>query len=265
MLIPLVISGCCGRMGLRIASLALADGGFKIVGALEHAGHLQLGRDLSAALGGEPLGMAVTDLAEKAIRAGRVVIEFTTPEATVTHAELAQRAGAGMVIGTTGLTPSQRDQIEAAARKIPIVFSPNMSVGVNVLFELAELAARRLDAGYDIEIVEAHHKAKKDAPSGTAKRLAESVASGRDAAAHTIPVHAVRAGDIVGDHTVIFAGPCERLELTHRAHSRDAFAVGALRAARFVHGRRPGLYTMAEVLRGEGGKMAVPKSDSPKK
>ena len=249
MAIPLVISGCCGRMGLRIAALALADHGVRIAGALEHTGHPQLGRDLSAVLGCPALGVTITDQAQKAITKGRVVIEFTTPEATLAHLALAERAGAGMVIGTTGLDSAQRDRIAAASRRIPVVFSPNMSLGVNLLFELVELAARQLDPSYDIEIVEAHHRMKKDAPSGTAKRLAEAAAEGRATAVERIPVHAIRAGEIVGDHTVIFAGPSERLELVHRAQSRDAFAAGALRAARFAHSRVPGLYTMSDVLK----------------
>ena len=153
------------------------------------------------------------------------------------------------MIGTTGLTDAQRAEIIQAAKTVPIVLSPNMSVGVTLLFELAQIASQRLGGAYDVEVVEAHHKAKLDSPSGTAKRLAEVVAEGRRQPTETIPVHAIRAGDVVGDHTVIFAGPSERLELTHRAQSRDVFALGALRAAQFVVTQRPGLYDMRDVLK----------------
>jgi len=155
-----------------------------------------------------------------------------------------------MVIGTTGLSDAQRETIRLVSATIPIVLSPNMSLGVNVLFELAQAAAHRLGPGYDVQIVESHHRHKPDAPSGTAKRLAEVLASARHHLPAAIPVHAIRAGDIVGDHTVIFAGPSERMELTHRAHSREVFAQGALRAARFVVGKPPGLYDMSHVLTG---------------
>jgi len=147
------------------------------------------------------------------------------------------------------LSDAERAAIAEAAKEIPVVLSPNMSVGVNLLFELAELAAQRLGRGYDIEIVEAHHRAKKDAPSGTAKRLAEVLAASRRQPTSQIPVHAIRAGDIVGDHTVVLAGPSERLELTHQAQSRDVFAQGALKAAAFVRSQKPGLYDMSHVLK----------------
>ena len=165
------------------------------------------------------------------------------------HLSVAQRLRKAMVIGTTGLTAAQQAQIASAAQMIPVLYSPNMSVGVNLLFDLAGETAQRLGPEYQIEIIEAHHRGKKDAPSGTAKRLAEVVATARRQPVSQIPVHAVRAGDVVGDHTLFIAGPGERLELTHRAHSRDTFAQGALRAARFLAGRRqPGLCSMRDVL-----------------
>ena len=253
MTIKLVISGCCGRMGSRIASLGLRDTGFTVAGAIESAGHQAVGHDLGSRLSqGSPIGVPITDDAKAAINAGDVLIEFTGPEATIEHVRLAAQLKKPAVIGTTGLTDAQRAEIVQAAKTIPIVLSPNMSVGVTLLFELAQLAAQRLGSAYDIEIVEAHHKAKLDSPSGTAKRLAEVVAEGRRQPIEKIPVHAIRAGDIVGDHTVVFAGPSERLELTHRAQSRDVFAQGALRAARFLAGRPPAkLYDMRDVLRVE--------------
>lgn len=250
MAIRLVISGCSGLMGSRIAALAAADAAFAVAGALEAPGHRAVGHDVGALIGGKPLGVQVTDHAKQALAAGDVLIEFTHPEATLQHLEAARAARKPMVIGTTGLTDAQRAAVTQAARDIAIVFSPNMSLGVNVLFELAQAAARQLGPSYDVEIVEAHHRTKKDAPSGTAKRLMEAVADGRNQQPDQIPVHAIRAGDIVGDHTVVFAGPSERLELTHRAQSRDVFAQGALEAARFVVTQSPGLYDMSHVLKG---------------
>ena len=212
-------------------------------------GFVAIGRDLGTVLGRpDPLGIPVSDDSNTILRRGDVLIEFTKPQVTVKHARLAQRLRKAMVIGTTGLTEAQRATLKAASRTIPIVVSPNMSVGVNVLFELAKTAAQRLGPAYDVEVVESHHRHKKDAPSGTAKRLAEVLASARTQAASAIPVHAIRAGDIVGDHTVILAGPSERLELTHRAHGREVFAQGALKAARFVVRKKPGLYDMTDVL-----------------
>ena len=248
MAIKLVIAGCCGRMGRSIAALALQDGAFAIGAALEAAGHEALGRDLGLALG-QPTDAGVTVVADarSAIAQGDVVVEFTAPDVTVAHVQLARELRKPMVIGTTGLSDAQMETVRLASGAIPVVLSPNMSLGVNVLFELARIAAERLP-GYDVEVVESHHRQKKDAPSGTAKRLVEVLASARKALPGTIPVHAVRAGDIVGDHTVILAGPSERLELTHRAHAREVFARGALRAARFVIGKKPGLYDMSHVL-----------------
>ena len=249
--VRLVISGCCGRMGARIATLAHADRAFAIVGALEHAGHACLGRDVGECLGFGRTGVHITDRAETVLSAGCVLIEFTSPDATIEHLAVAQRRNAAMVIGTTGLTDTQQRKIVAAAKRIPIVAAPNMSVGVNLLFELAAQAAGRLGPEYQTEIIEAHHRAKQDAPSGTAKRLAAVVADARRQPVARIPVHAIRAGDIVGDHTLLIAGPGERLELTHRAHSRDTFARGALRAAAFVAAqKKPRLFSMRDVLQG---------------
>ena len=235
-------------MGSSIAALALSDSVFTVAGAIESAGHPSLGQDVGTLVGTKALGVRLTDDAASAIRAGEVVIEFTQPQATLEHLKLAVQAKKPMVIGTTGFSESERSAIAEAAKTIPIVFSPNMSVGVNVLFELVQTAAKRLGLTYDVEVVEAHHRMKKDAPSGTAKRLAEVLASSRQQPVEKIPVHAIRAGDIVGDHTVIFAGTAERVELTHRAQGRDVFAQGALKAAQFIRGQRPGLYDMSHVL-----------------
>ena len=237
-------------MGRGIATLALADSAFAVGAALEASGHEAIGHDYGSVLGrSENLNVPVADDPKQAIARGDVLVEFSVPSVTVEHVQLAQQLGKPMVIGTTGLSETQLGALRSAAKVIPIVFSPNMSVGVNVLFELAQAAAQRLGTSFDVEVVESHHRQKKDAPSGTAKRLADVLASARKQPSASVPVHAIRAGDIVGDHTVIFAGPSERLELTHRAHSREAFAQGCLRAAQFVVRQKPGLYDMSHVLR----------------
>ena len=250
MAIKLVISGCCGRMGQVVARCALQDSRFTIAAALEADGHEAIGRDYGTVVGqSRPLGVKVVADAKAALRDADVVIEFTLPEATVAHVRVAQTLRKPMVIGTTGLSAAQQAILTAASEAIPILISPNMSLGVNVLFELAQLAAERLGTNYDVEVVESHHRYKKDAPSGTAKRLVEVLESVRRAPKGSLPVHAIRAGDIVGDHTVVFAGASERLELTHRAQSREVFAQGALRAAQFVVTQPPGLYDMSHVLK----------------
>jgi 4-hydroxy-tetrahydrodipicolinate reductase len=190
----------------------------------------------------------VSDQADEAIGRGDVLIEFTVPHVTVAHAQLCKKLMRPIVIGTTGLSEAELATIRDASKIIPVLLSPNMSVGVNVLFELAQIAAKRLGMLYDVEVIEGHHRTKKDSPSGTAKRLVDVLAEVRQQPGAAIPVHAIRAGDIVGDHTVILAGPSERLELTHRAQSRDVFAQGALRAAAFLTSQPPGWYDMTHVL-----------------
>ncbi len=252
MAVKLVISGCAGRMGRRIVALALADPAFAVVGGVEAAGNPTITQDVGALAGAGPIGVPVTSDLKATLARGDVLVEFTQPEATLAHLQIARELRKSIVVGTTGLTDEQRQALTAAAKDIAIVFSPNMSVGVNLLFELVRSAAQQLGLRYDVEIVEAHHKAKIDAPSGTAKRLAEMAADGRKQTPAQIPVHAIRAGDIVGDHTVVFAGPFERIELTHRASNRDVFAIGALRAAQFLASQPPGLYDMRHVLQGQG-------------
>ncbi len=257
MAVRLIVSGCCGRMGQCVGTLALKDGAFAIGGALEAAGHDAIGRDYGTVLGQPaPLGVSVVPDARTAMREGDVVIEFSAPRATVTHVEIAQQLKKPMVIGTTGLSEGERATIASAAKGIPIVMSPNMSLGVNVLFELAQVAAQRLGPAYRAEVVERHHRQKKDAPSGTAKRLAELIAASHQEPVSAVPVESIREGDIVGDHTVVLVGPSERLELTHRAQSREVFAQGALAAAAFVHAQSPGLYDMSHVLRALAGSPA---------
>ena len=254
--VRLAVCGAAGRMGQRILALAESDARFQIVAGVERPGNPAIG---TFTFGRAPVVGDVREVLAKA----DAVIDFTAPESVLKTAHAVARGRRALVIGTTGLPAAAERKIKALARRIPIVYSPNMSLGVNVLFKLVETAAKSLP-GYDIEIVEAHHNLKKDAPSGTALRLANVAAGalnrtekdfvyGRkgQTGARTkreIGVLAVRAGDIVGDHTVYLSKAGERLELVHRAHSRDAFAAGALDAARWAAGRRPGLYGMADVL-----------------
>ncbi len=253
----LVISGAGGKMGRALIEAAQADPGFEVAAALDAPG--------SAAVGCAVGGVRVeTDIAAAASR-GDAFVDFTRPEGTLAHVAACVAARKAMVIGTTGFSAAQHGQIEAAAKRVAIVLSPNFAVGVNAVFKLAETAARILGDDFDVEIVEAHHRHKVDAPSGTALRLGEIIASalhrrldevavhGRhgdtgERAAKAIGFHAIRGGDIVGEHTVIFAGAGERVEVAVRSQSRATYALGALRAAKWLHGRAPGLYEMADVL-----------------
>jgi 4-hydroxy-tetrahydrodipicolinate reductase len=263
-MVNVVVTGAAGRMGTQIVRLVRATEGMALAGAVERAG-FPAGTDAGAAAGLGPVGVPIVDDLARALAGAAVVVDFTTPDASARHAEICAAQGVALVIGSTGFGPETKARVAAAARRIPIVLSPNMSVGVNVLFDLVRQAAKVLGAAYDVEIVELHHKLKKDAPSGTAVRLAEVAAEalgrdpGKDLAyarhglvgerpAGEIGVQALRGGDVVGEHTVFFCGQGERLELTHRATSREQFARGAVRAARWLPGRPPGVYDMADVL-----------------
>jgi 4-hydroxy-tetrahydrodipicolinate reductase len=260
----LAIAGVSGRMGRALLETVAADAGCELSGALDRSGSPLLGQDAGSAWGA-PSGVRVTDQIPLALQGAQALIDFTRPEATLAYLDACVAGGVPLVIGTTGFDAQGRARIAAAAQNIPLVFAPNMSVGVNLLMKLAELAAQVLDEGYDIEIVEAHHRHKIDAPSGTALGLGQAVAraTGRDLAGcavygregvtgerdpRTIGFATVRGGDIVGDHTLLFAGIGERVELTHKASSRATFAQGALRAAKWLRGRAPGLYDMRDVL-----------------
>ena len=265
-MIRVVVTGACGRMGGHLIRMVMAEDGLALTGATERPGVAAPGLDAAAAAGLPASGIPVVSELSLALAPGAdVVVDFTSFEASAANAETCAERGVAVVIGSTGFTPAARARIEAAARKVPVVLSPNMSVGVNVLFALVGEAARILGDSYDVEIVEMHHRKKKDAPSGTAVRLAEVAAGalGRDPTrdltfarhgmigerpAREIGVQTLRAGDVVGEHTVFFAGEGERLELTHRATSRDQFARGAVRATRWLVGKPPGLYDMADVL-----------------
>ena len=268
MSVRLAIAGASGRMGQALTQATLDSGDLVLAAALDIAGSPLVGRDPAERIG-RSTGIKVTDDANAALRDVDVLIDFTRPEGTLAHVEACERQRVAAVIGTTGLDAAQRDRVARAARSIPIVFAPNMSVGVNVLVMLVEQAARTLGADYDIEVVEMHHRHKVDAPSGTALQLGESAARGLgttleqcavyarhgntgERRAGSIGFAALRGGDVVGEHTVVFAGAGERVELSHRALSRQNFAGGALRAARFVGARRAageaGLFDMRDVL-----------------
>ena len=263
-MVELVVAGAAGRMGGRIIALA-RDSAFRVTGAFERPGHPALGRDAGEVAGTGHLGLPIAADPGPLLAAGRVLMEFTAPEPTLEHLRLAASRGAGAVVGTTGLQAAQVDEIRRLAARVPILLSPNMSVGVNLAFRVLALMAQALGDDYDVEITEIHHRMKKDAPSGTAAKMAEVIAEalgrriedtgvyGRhglvgERTAKEIGIHALRGGDVVGEHTVVFSTIGERLELTHRAQSRDTFAHGALRAARFVAAAAPGLYSMQDVL-----------------
>ena len=235
-MIKLGIAGVCGKMGKRIFELASFDREFEITLALEKKGTPLIGRELGK--------LKVSSTADGLFLVD-VFVDFTAPEATQMHLDYVARYKKALVLGTTGLSEAQLKKVEEVSGVVPVVSSVNMSVGVNVLFKLLAEFARRLGEDYSIEIVEAHHKFKKDSPSGAARKIGEILA---DATKKQIPIHAVRLGDIVGDHTVIFCGNSERIEIKHQAHSRDLFALGALKAAKWIMGKPAGLYSMQDVL-----------------
>jgi 4-hydroxy-tetrahydrodipicolinate reductase len=262
--IRFAIAGSGGRMGRMLIEAVLGAPDTELVAALDVPGSSFLGKD-AGELVGSPCGVAVTDDIEAALATADCLIDFTRPEGTMRHLESCRRRGVHMVIGTTGMSTEQKLAIQDASRDIPIVFAPNMAVGVNLVFKLLDTAARILNDGYDVEIVEAHHRHKVDAPSGTALRMGEVVAAalgrsleecavyGREG--HTgerpatqIGFATVRGGDIVGDHTVLFAGTGERVEISHKAASRMPYALGSVRAARFLRGKAKGLFDMQDVL-----------------
>ena len=261
-MIHVVISGAAGRMGRTLVRLTHEAMDLELVGAVEATGHTQIKCDAGVLAGVGEIKIPVQGaLPEKF----DVCVDFSLPEGSLGRIEECAARGTPCVVGTTGFKPEQRARIKKAAEKAAVVLSPNMSVGVNVLFHAAAELARTLGEDYDIEIVEAHHRFKKDAPSGTAIKIAEEIAkaTGRslsEAAVHgrgpghpprqhgEIGIHAIRGGDIVGEHIIYYTALGERLELKHVAHSRDTFARGALRAARWVADRGPGLYSMADVL-----------------
>jgi len=262
--VRVAIAGASGRMGQMLIEAVLAAPDLQLAGALDREGSPALGQDAGAPLG-RSTGVAITADLAAGLAGAQVLIDFTRPEGTLAHLQACRAAGVGVVIGTTGFSDEQKAEIAGHAQHIGVVFAPNMSVGVNVVLRLLAQAAKLLDDSYDVEIVEAHHRHKVDAPSGTALQMGEVVAraKGRELAdcgvlsreghtgareTGTIGFATVRGGDIVGDHTVMFCGTGERIEISHKSSSRVSYAQGSLRAARFLASRGPGLYTMSDVL-----------------
>jgi 4-hydroxy-tetrahydrodipicolinate reductase len=264
-MIKAIVLGVGGRMGNRIAHWLVATEGIGLAGAVEGKGHAAVGKDVGEVLGTGKMGVTIVDDLESVIDNGDVIIDFTHHEATVDNMALAAEKGKAMVIGTTGFTADELQRINRYAQKIPCVLAPNMSVGVNVMFKVLKDVAAILGNDYDVEIIEAHHNMKKDAPSGTAMKMAQIIADALDRdldkeAVYTrkgiigerkkteIGIQTIRGGDIVGEHDVMFVTSGERLEFIHRAHSRDNFARGAVRAAKWIVSKKSGVYDMQDVL-----------------
>jgi 4-hydroxy-tetrahydrodipicolinate reductase len=262
--LKVAVAGAGGRMGRMLIEAVLKAPDLRLAAAFDLAGSPVLGRD-AGELAGSACGVPVSADVDAGLAAADCLIDFTRPEGTMGHLAACRRRGVGMVIGTTGLSAEQKKAVAEAAADMPIVLAPNMSVGVNLVFKLLDATARVLNEGYDIEILEAHHRHKVDAPSGTALRMGEVVAAalGRDLAGcaiygrqgvtgerdpSTIGFATIRGGDIVGEHSAIFAGIGERVEISHKAASRMPYALGSLRAARFLAGRKSGLFDMQDVL-----------------
>jgi 4-hydroxy-tetrahydrodipicolinate reductase len=264
-MVKAVVTGAAGRMGGKIISFISTTEGINVVGAVEAAGHPVIGRDVGQGLGLGNVGVIVCDKLSGCIDQADVIIDFTSHNVSLENLKIASKRNCAMVIGSTGITAAEMDEIKELAKKTRCVVAPNMSVGVNVMFKLLEYCAGIFKDEYDVEIIEAHHHLKKDAPSGTALQMAKVISDklGRnmeddliyarkgligERTKKEIGMQTVRAGDIVGDHTVIFGGVGERLEFIHRAHSRDNFAKGAIRAALWVVDQKNGLYDMQDVL-----------------
>lgn len=258
------VAGASGRMGRALIEAIAQSSDLHLHAALDISGNPHLGRDAGDFVG-SPCGVVIRDDIEAALEGCAALIDFTRPEGTLRHVAACRQAAINMVIGTTGFSDAQKQALADAARDIAIVFAPNMSVGVNLMLRLVALAAEVLDDSFDIEIIEAHHRHKVDAPSGTALRIGEVIAAARglslresavygrqgttgERSQKTIGFATIRGGDIVGDHTALFAGAGERVEITHKASSRATFARGALRAARFLAGKKAGLFDMQDVL-----------------
>lgn len=264
-MVKTIVTGAGGRMGGRIISLLEAEDGIELAGAVEKNQHPVVGRDVGDFLGLGKRGIVVGNDLNSCLPTADVIIDFTSHEASMKHLETAVKHNRPIVIGSTGFSPDEMEKIKTFSRNVPCVLAPNMSVGVNVMFKVLKLVAEILGDDYDVEIVETHHHLKKDAPSGTAMKMAQVIAEalGRDLdkvgvyerkgligerSRTEIGIQTLRAGDIVGEHTVLFGAVGERLEFIHRAHSRDNFAKGAIRAAKWVVEQKPGLYDMQDVL-----------------
>lgn len=264
-MVKIIVAGAAGKMGSRITALSKEYPELKLAGAFEKKGHPSIGKDIGAIVGIGDIGLKLSGSLEEIINNSDVIIDFTSPESTKENLKLASQKGKAMVIGTTGLSKEDMKEIEPLTKKIPCVLASNMSTGVNLLLKVLKDIAKVLGDEYDIEIVESHHRLKKDAPSGTALKMAQVIADAVNRNLDEVAVYSrkgmigqrtkkeigiqtVRAGDIVGEHTVLFGGLGERIEITHKASSRDTFARGALRAAVWISGKPAGLYDMQDVL-----------------
>ena len=264
-MINVIVAGAAGRMGCRLVALIKDSTSLTLTGAIEGKGHDSLGDYAEETASCGRVAIPITDDLGALLDRGEVVVDFSAPEATLHHLRTVAQHRRAMVIGTTGFSALQLEELKSLACQVPCVLSPNMSVGVNLIYKVIDEMARTLGDEYDIEVIEAHHRLKKDAPSGTALKIAEVLAKAVNRDLDQVGVYArkgligerkkgeigiqtIRAGDIVGDHTILFGGMGERIEVTHRASSRDTFAGGALRAARWVVQQPPGLYDMMDVL-----------------
>jgi len=261
-----IVCGGCGRMASKIAHLVFQDDKMELTGIIESPSHSSIRKDWGTIMGIGNIGVTVTSKLDDIIHKADQIIEFTNPEVTLQHLETAARFEKTMIIGTTGFSPEQIGKMKKIAHNLPCLFSPNMSLGVNLLFKVAAEIAVSLGEEYDIEIIELHHRYKKDAPSGTAKKIAQEIARAKninlkDVAIYgrqglvgerkkgEIAIHSVRGGDIAGEHKIMFTAVGERIELTHRAHNRDTFAHGTIQAIKFMQDKPKGFYEMKDVLK----------------
>jgi 4-hydroxy-tetrahydrodipicolinate reductase len=264
-MIFVLVCGGCGKMGSKVAQLIHQNKDIELVEIIESPSHPEIGKDWGIAVGLGETGIIIKDNLEEIIQSTDQVVEFTNPKVSLQHLEIVSKYKKAMITGTTGFLPEETDKIKNLASDIPFLLSPNMSLGVNLLFKLAAEVAATLNDDYDIEIIEAHHRFKKDAPSGTAKKLAQEIAKAKgvnldevviygregiigERKKGEIGIHSIRSGDITGEHTVMFTALGERLELTHKAHSRDTFAYGTIQAIKFMDGKPTGFYEMKDVL-----------------
>ena len=264
-MIKVVVTGAAGRMGSRLVSLVKDSAFLTLAGAVESKGHHALGEDSGEVAGCGRTGVPIVEDLSSLMERGEVVVDFTTPPATLGHLRIVAQHRRGIVVGTTGFSPAELEELRSVSKQIPCVFSPNMSVGVNVIYKVIAEMAKTLGEDYDIEVIEAHHRLKKDAPSGTALKMAEVLARAVNRDLGQVGVYArkgligerkkgeigiqtIRAGDIVGDHTVMYAGTGERIEISHKSSTRSGYAQGAMRAARFLADKKTGLFDMDDVL-----------------
>ena len=265
-MIKVIVCGGCGRMASKVAQLIYQDSELKLMGIVESSTHPDIGKEWGATVGQSKTGIMVVDNLESIIQDADQIVEFTNPKVSLQHLEIVAKYKKTMIIGTTGFSGEEIEKMKSLSQNIPFLFSPNMSLGVNLLFKLAAETAVSLGDSYDIEIIESHHRFKKDAPSGTAKKLAQEIAKAKninldevgiygrqgligERKREEIGIHSIRGGDITGEHIVMFTALGERIELTHKAHSRDTFAHGTIQSIKFIEGKPAGFYEMKDVLK----------------